>query len=130
MFRSFLTLVLFVGVSITAPLAPRALGEQSTEQAPAVNFIDHVLPIFRQHCLDCHNANDAEAGLAIDSYGALMEGGGSGDVVVPGDPSGSRLYLVMTHDEEPTMPPSQDRLPEKSLEVIRKWIEGLSLIHI
>ncbi len=118
MFRSILTLAVFVGTAVIV----RA--EQSTDQAPAVNFTDHVLPIFRQHCLKCHNANDAEAGLAIDSYGGLMEGGGSGDVVSVGDPSGSRLYLVMTHAEEPTMPPNQDPLPAESLEVIRQWIEG------
>ncbi|MGI9473614.1 MAG: c-type cytochrome domain-containing protein [Rubripirellula sp.] len=98
--------------------------EQSTEKKAAVNFTDHVLPIFRQHCLDCHNANDAEAGLAIDSFGALMEGGGSGDVVSAGDVSASRLYQVMTHAEEPAMPPNQDPIPEESLNVIRDWIEG------
>ena len=118
MFRTALSLTVLLGT------AAMVRGEQSTEPAPAVNFTDHVLPIFRQHCLKCHNANDAEAGLAIDSYGGLMEGGGSGDVVSLGDPSGSRLYLVMTHDEEPTMPPNQERLPAESLEVIRKWIEG------
>ena len=53
-----------------------------------------------------------------------MEGGGSGDVVAAGDASASRLYLVMTHDEEPTMPPNQEPLPAEQLEIIRKWIEG------
>ena len=77
MLRSILTLALLLG--------PAAVlhAEQSTDQAPAVNFTDHVLPIFRQHCLQCHNANDAEAGLAIDSYGGLMEGGGSGGRSLP-----------------------------------------------
>lgn len=118
MFRFTLTFAILFATALTV----RA--EQSTDQSPAVNFTDHVMPIFRQHCLKCHNANDAEAGLAIDSYGGLMEGGGSGDVVSPGDPSTSRLYLVMSHVEEPTMPPNQEALPAESLEVIRKWIEG------
>ncbi|MDG2221025.1 MAG: hypothetical protein P8L85_06580 [Rubripirellula sp.] len=93
-------------------------------EKPTINFTDHVLPIFRQHCLKCHNANDAEAGLAIDTYAGLMEGGGSGDAVTDGDSSGSRLYLVMTHEEEPTMPPNQDPLPTEQLEIIRQWIDG------
>lgn len=98
--------------------------QEKGAEKPAVNFTDHVLPIFRQHCLKCHNANDAEAGLAIDTYAGLMEGGGSGDAVTDGDSSGSRLYLVMTHEEEPTMPPNQDPLPADQLEIIRQWIDG------
>ena len=116
--RSLLTITLVFGFG--GVLA----AQQKTEKMPTVNFQDHVLPIFRQHCLSCHNANDAEAGLAIDSFGALMEGGGSGDVVADGDPSASRLYLVMTHDEEPTMPPDQDPIPAEQLDVIKRWIEG------
>lgn len=99
------------------------MSQEGDNSAP-VNFADHVFPIFRQHCLQCHNANDAEAGLAIDSYGALMEGSGSGDVVTSGDPSASRLYLVMTHDEEPAMPPDQDPIPAEQLDIIKRWIEG------
>lgn len=116
--RSLLTFLLVSGFSAL-------LHAQEPEKAsPSVNFVEHVLPIFRQHCLQCHNANDAEAGLAIDSYGALMEGGGSGDVVTDGDASSSRLYLVMTHDEEPTMPPNQDPIPAEQLDIIKRWIEG------
>ncbi|MGI9472554.1 MAG: c-type cytochrome domain-containing protein, partial [Rubripirellula sp.] len=118
MIRAFLTVGLLLGFSLSV----RA--EQKTDETPKINFTDHVLPIFREHCLKCHNANDAEAGLAIDSYGALMEGGGSGDAVSNGDASASRLYLVMTHAEEPAMPPNQEPIAKEKLEIIRKWIEG------
>ena len=91
---------------------------------PKINFMDHVLPIFRQHCLKCHNANEAKGGLAIDSYAALMEGGGSGEVVYDGDAASSRLYQLMIHDDTPIMPPNQDKIPEDQLAVIFKWING------
>ena len=110
-------------VLLCVTLLPLSGQEKKTEQA-SPNFMDHVLPIFREHCLQCHNANDAEAGLAIDSYGALMEGGGSGDVVANGDASASTLYLVMTHAEEPTMPPNQEPISKEKLEIIKKWIDG------
>ena len=105
-------------------LSNQVFAQDAEKSATPVNFVEHVLPIFRQHCLQCHNANDAEAGLAIDSYGAVMEGGGSGDVVSAGDSAGSRLYLVMTHDEEPAMPPNQDPIPPEQLEIIKRWIDG------
>ena len=99
-------------------------GQEKKQEQASPNFMDHVLPIFREHCLQCHNANDAEAGLAIDSFGALMEGGGSGDAVASGDASASKLYLVMTHDEEPTMPPNQEPISKEKLDIIKRWIDG------
>ena len=98
--------------------------EKSTPDKPKINFTDHVLPVFRQHCLKCHNANEAKGGLAIDSYAALMEGGGSGEIVYDGDADGSRLYQLMTHEDTPEMPPNQDPLPKEQLDIIKQWING------
>jgi len=56
-----------------------------------------------------------------------MEGGSSGAVIEPGDPDASRLYLLVTHQKRPNMPPRSEKLPEKILETIRKWIEGGAL---
>ena len=63
-----------IGLLVTCLAMTHA--EQKPEgKAAKINFTDHVLSIFRQHCLDCHNSNDAESGLAIDSYAGVMEGG-------------------------------------------------------
>ncbi|HTK76084.1 MAG TPA: hypothetical protein VL371_12545, partial [Gemmataceae bacterium] len=40
---------------------------------------------------------------------------------------GSKLYKAITHAEEPTMPPKKEKLPDKELEVVRKWIAGGAL---
>ena len=44
-------------VVLVLTLLPLEGQEKKTEQA-SPNFMDHVLPIFREHCLQCHNAND------------------------------------------------------------------------
>ncbi|MCG8651979.1 MAG: hypothetical protein MI861_19215, partial [Pirellulales bacterium] len=98
--------------------------EEKKEAVPKINYTDHVLPIFREHCLKCHNANEAKGGLALDSYAALMEGGGSGEIVYEGDAEGSRLYQLMVHDDTPVMPPNQDPIAKEKLDVIHKWISG------
>ncbi len=59
----------------------------------------------------------------IDSYTDLMEGGSSGEVIVPGDLGGSRLWLLVDHQETPNMPPKQPKLDAAKLAVIQKWIE-------
>ena len=51
-----------------------------------------------------------------------MEGGSSGAVVKPGDPDGSRLYLLTTHKEQPIMPPRSPMLAKESLDLIETWI--------
>jgi WD40 repeat protein len=98
------------------------------EDAPQkITFDDHVRPIFREHCLTCHNANDKKSDLALDTYANTMRGGASGEVVLAGDIDSSRLYGLTSHTEEPKMPPEQDRIADAKLELIRKWIEGGAL---
>ncbi|MFG0335239.1 MAG: c-type cytochrome domain-containing protein [Maioricimonas sp. JB049] len=88
-----------------------------------ITYQDHVLPIFRQRCGACHNPNDRRGGLALDSYAAAMEGGSSGAVVEGGDPDASYLWMLVTHDSEPFMPPGGGKLPQDELDLIRTWIE-------
>lgn len=95
--------------------------------APAqekTTYQDHVLPLVEQHCSKCHNADKKKADLELTSYPALLKGGGSGAAVASGNPEGSLLWKVLTHAEEPFMPPERPKLPEKDLAVFRKWIAG------
>ena len=93
--------------------------------AEKITFEEHVKPIFRTRCFSCHNQGEAKGGLALDSYTALIEGGGSGEVVYDdSDPEVSRLWQLVNHDDTPIMPPKQDKLPAAELAVIRSWIEG------
>jgi WD40 repeat protein len=97
------------------------------EDAPPVEkitYTDHVLPLLRQRCGSCHNANDKKGGLVVDNYAAIMTGGSSGAVLEGGDLSASYLWNLVNHDSEPKMPPNADKLPQPELDTIKKWIEG------
>ncbi|MEM9828780.1 MAG: c-type cytochrome domain-containing protein [Planctomycetota bacterium] len=107
--------------------ATHSAAEQTIDgkSARKVTYEDDVKPIFRQHCMHCHNQGDKGGGLALDSFGAMIEGGGSGDVIDgDGDPDASRLWQLVNHDDTPVMPPSEIKLPAKELKIIRAWIEG------
>lgn len=94
--------------------------------AGPINFQEHVLPIFREHCVSCHNPQKESSGLALDSYARVIQGGSGGEVVFAGDTESSRLWALVNHDDEPKMPPNQDKLPEAKLTVLKQWImEGL-----
>lgn len=92
-----------------------------------ITYSDHVVQIFRSRCGSCHNPDKAKGGLNLDNYGAAMQGGGSGKVIEPGDAEGSSLLGVITHKEEPKMPPNSSRIPDAEIELIQKWIEGGAL---
>ncbi len=100
-----------------------ALVQAEEPPVEKITFEDHIKPIFREHCMGCHNAGDKSSGLALDTYGATLEGGSGGKIVAEGNVDGSRLYALMAHTAQPFMPPDQDRLPDANLELVKKWIE-------
>ncbi|NOZ40419.1 MAG: hypothetical protein GXP24_09355, partial [Planctomycetes bacterium] len=108
---------IFVLLALVMPLS-------IARSAGKLTFEADVKPILREHCFACHNQDDAESSLALDSFEGLMTGGASGEVLVAGDPEGSRLWKLVTHQEEPKMPPDSDKLPENQLQVLRGWIKG------
>lgn len=108
------------GLSIAAVLCLTA----SAVAQDKVTFADNALPVLRQRCGSCHNPDKKTAGLDVTSYAAIMRGGGSGEVLVAGDASGSYLFRVANHDDEPKMPPDAPPIPEAERAVLRAWIEG------
>ncbi len=91
---------------------------------PKVNFQDNVLAIFQARCNSCHNADKAKGGLALETFASALQGGSSGKVVEPGDLDGSHLWQLVTHAEEPKMPPQSPKIPDAELAVIKAWIEA------
>ena len=117
--------ILLIPLCLMAVTSRMHAEQKPAEPAKKVTFEDDVKPIFRQHCLNCHNQNEQKGGLAIDTFTALVEGGGSGEIVYDdGDVEGSRLWQLINHDDTPIMPPNQDKMPAEQLAVIRAWIEG------
>jgi hypothetical protein len=108
--------------------ASAALADDAKDKGKGkVTYSDHVAGIFRSRCGTCHNPDKAKGGLNLDNYGAAMQGGGSGKVIEPGDAEGSTLLGVISHKEEPKMPPNAAKIPDAEIALIRKWIEGGAL---
>lgn len=99
-----------------------------TSQAqPKITYEQNVLPLLREKCVTCHNADKSKGGLDMSTYAKLMEGGSSGEVVKPGDADGSRLLLLAAQKEEPKMPPNSPPMAKESLELVRAWIANGAL---
>ncbi len=105
-------------LSVRAPVLAGA-----SSYAQQLTYHEHILPVVKNQCLKCHNADKPKAALDLSTFGGTMKGGSSGLIVTGGDPDGSPLYKSVTHAAEPTMPP-KSKLPDKEIELIKKWIAG------
>ncbi|HAL05553.1 MAG TPA: hypothetical protein DCP58_10590, partial [Verrucomicrobiales bacterium] len=56
-------------------------------------FEKNIRPVLANNCYQCHSADarNLKGGLFLDSKQGILNGGDSGPVIVPGNPSESRL---------------------------------------
>ena len=73
--------------------------------------------MFNGRCVSCHSGVNAEAGLDLSSYEAVLAGGKSAPAVVPGDPDAS---LLIQRQSEPKEHFGQVLADE--LDALREWI--------
>jgi len=124
-----MTRKLLIGGALSLSLAFNSLFASADETVPAaepakITYEDHIKPIFREHCFSCHNQGDPKGGLALDSVGATIIGGSSGEIVSAGDVEGSRLWQLVSHTESPEMPPEKDKIPQPQIDLIAAWVTG------
>jgi WD40 repeat protein len=91
--------------------------------ADKVTYDDHILPLFQQSCLNCHNPDKAKGGLDLSTFSGTMKGGSGGKIAEPGD-SGSKLIAVVMQTAEPKMPPEGDKLGADQINLLKAWVEG------
>ncbi|MBI4471565.1 MAG: DUF1549 domain-containing protein, partial [Acidobacteria bacterium] len=85
--------------------------------------------ILKANCFGCHGGTKT-AGLDLRTYDSLRAGGQRGAVVLAHSPENSRLFQLVSHERQPTMPPGKKLSPE-DIEVLRQWIaSGASFVSI
>ena len=82
-----------------------------------IDYNTIIQPIFNAHCTNCHGAS---GGLNLYSYDNLMNGGNSGDVVIPYDHASSLLWQYVNSG---FMPPGNNDLTTAQIDLIVQWID-------
>ncbi len=109
----------FIAAAIAVGLTTGA----TAKEAP--NYEEHILPILRESCGQCHRTDKTSAGLDVTSLAALERGGDSGPAVVAGVPENSPLYRAMAHiGSESPMPPDSPKVADAKLALVAAWISG------
>ena len=110
---------------ITTLLLPCFLqASEEPKSGEKVTYVDHVLPILEDKCINCHNPDESKGGLDLSTYSATLTGGSGGEIVIAEDPGSSRLFSLSAHIEEPVMPPRGTKASEKELKILSDWISG------
>ena len=82
-----------------------------------IDYESQIQPIFNLKCVDCHGNF---GGLDMSSYENLMNGGNSGDVVIPFDHFSSELWIRIDSGQ---MPPGNNDLTPNEVDLIAEWID-------
>lgn len=87
------------------------------------DFAKDIVPLFTKYCTGCHNDQDREGKLSLESYQSLLKGGAKGGVITPGQAELSRMVRVLTGQAEPRMPPEGEAAPKPAeIELLKAWI--------
>lgn len=86
----------------------------------AMTFEQHVRPILKAYCLDCHGGDKKlRGGLDLRLKRTTEQGGKSGPALAAGKPGDSLLVQRLRSGE---MPPGEKKLSSAQIAVIEKWI--------
>src|SRR5262245_22982216 len=97
-------------------------GEKNALTVQQTQFFEtKVRPILADHCFPCHGPKKQQAGIRLDSRGALLIGGEHGPIVVPGNPGKSTLVGAVRYTGAIKMPP-KGKLPPRVIEDLTVWV--------
>ena len=105
----------------TAAATPAARGSDA-EASPQAFYTDRIKPMIAENCLRCHGPTRQRAGLRLDSREAVLRGGHSA-IVVPGDPSKSRLIDALSYEDEDLQMPPDGKLTAAEIADFTRWVQ-------
>lgn len=109
------------------PLACVSVPLAMAEEPAKVDFVQHIQPIFVEHCYQCHGPDKQESSLRLDQRVAALKGGDAGVWFVAGNSQASDIVRrVSAADAEERMPPpgvQTKPLSAAQIAAIARWID-------
>ena len=115
---SLATLTALGAVALFGSVASGRGGATPAPDAASLpDFVRDVQPILAASCVRCHGPAVRKGLLRLHARKDLLEGGESGEVVVPGDPASSLLYQkLLSQNPKARMPQEAEALPPGEIE--------------
>lgn len=98
--------------------------ERTITPSPQTTYYTDVRYVFDIKCAttNCHAGSEPAAGLGMETYDEILAGSDHGSVIVPGDAEASLLFRTMAGTSPPLMP-TEGKLPQDHIDVVKKWID-------
>lgn len=106
-----------IGISVSDAITPSPEGMEFFEQ--------HVRPVLAERCYQCHSARAEKlnGGLMLDSRDGVLKGGKDGPVVVPGEPSESKLIEAISYANRNLQMPPKAQLSKDEVHALTEWVK-------
>ena len=91
-------------------------------------FETKIRPLLSNNCFACHSQKaktkgKLKAGLYLDSYKGLINGGDSGSIISPGKPDQSRIVEAVLYKNEDMAMPPKGKLSVEKIALMKQWVE-------
>jgi len=87
-------------------------------------FEKKIRPLLAGNCYNCHSADtNSQGGLRVDDRNGLIQGGGRGPALVPGQPEKSLLIQAVRHTHKKLKMPPKKHLSDQQILDLTKWIK-------
>jgi Planctomycete cytochrome C len=103
--------------------ASTASDDEKEKAAKEKFFLENIRPVLFETCLKCHGPEKTENGLRVDTRTALIEGGETGEAIVPERPEASLLLKALKYTDQDLQMPPDIKLEDKVAEAFEKWIK-------
>jgi WD40 repeat protein len=108
--------------------APAPLPIADLKRATPVEFEKEIRPVHSANCLACHNRTKAKADLVLETPADMLKGGENGPAIVPKRSADSLLLKLAAHQQDPAMPPKDNKvaaanLTPEQLGLLKLWID-------
>lgn len=98
-----------------------AVPSSGSVAAVDVSFSKDILPLFQEHCVNCHGGEKTSRGLKLTSFDNAMAGSNNGAMIIAGDPDKSKLFQLV---QQGKMPKRGGKLSAAQVEILKEWIKA------
>ncbi|MEQ1893846.1 MAG: DUF1549 domain-containing protein, partial [Planctomycetota bacterium] len=104
----------------TAPSAP----EKAANAAELEFFEKKIRPVLAESCYSCHSssAKRLKGELKLDSREAMLAGGVTGPVLVPGNVEASLLITAVRYEDLEFAMPPKEKLADEAVRDLERWV--------
>ncbi|MBE2283570.1 MAG: PSD1 domain-containing protein [Prosthecobacter sp.] len=108
-----------------AMAAPLVAAPKEAETRGTAFFESKIRPLLVQHCYKCHSEAEGErkGGLLLDRQSGWLDGGDSGQVIVPGDVAGSLFIQAIRYADEDMQMPPKYQLDAGVVALLEQWVK-------